>query len=47
MNDLALAAFAAETGTHVVREPKEVRFGRFRRSFDGESFRASFESRGF
>jgi DNA processing protein len=47
VNDLALAAFAAETGTHVVREPKEVRFGRFRRSFDGESFRASFESRGF
>jgi DNA processing protein len=47
MNDLALAAFAAETGAHVVREPREARFARFKRSFDGEAFRAAFESRGF
>jgi DNA processing protein len=46
MNDLALAAFAAETGGHVVEEPKELRFARFRRTFDGESFRASLEARG-
>ncbi len=45
MNDLALAAFAAETGGHVVEEPKELRFARFRRTFDGESFRASLEAR--
>jgi DNA processing protein len=47
MNDLALAAFAAETGTHVVDEPKELRFERFRRSFDGEGFRSAFEAQGF
>jgi DNA processing protein len=47
MTDLALAAFAAETGGHVVEEPKEVRFERFKRSFDGEKFRAGFEAQGF
>jgi len=47
MSDLALAAFAAETGTHVVDEPKELRFERFKRSFDGERFRARLEARGF
>jgi DNA processing protein len=46
VNDLALAAFAAETGGHVVEEPKELRFARFRRTFDGERFRASLETRG-
>ena len=39
MSDLALAAFAAETGTHVVQEPRERRFGRFRRGFDERRFR--------
>jgi DNA processing protein len=46
MNDLTLAAFAAETGGHVVDEPNELRFERFRRGFDGEAFRASLEARG-
>lgn len=46
MNDLALAAFAAETGGHVVDEPKDVRFERFTRAFDGEGFRASLDARG-
>jgi DNA processing protein len=41
MNDLVLAAFAAETGGHVVHEPKERRFERFKRSFDAEGYRAS------
>jgi len=41
MSDLALAVFAAETGGHVVREPKEQGFERFRRSFDAERYRAS------
>ncbi|HEY6835012.1 MAG TPA: DNA-processing protein DprA [Gaiellaceae bacterium] len=40
MSDLALAAFAAETGGHVVTEPRELRFARFKRSFDIERFRA-------
>jgi DNA processing protein len=47
MNDLALAAFAAETGGHVVDEPRERRFERFRQGFDGEAFRAGFEAQGF
>jgi DNA processing protein len=47
VSDLALAAFAAETGRHVVAEPKEVRFERFKRSFDPEQFRASLSAKGF
>jgi DNA processing protein len=47
MSDLALAAFAAETGAHIVQEPKEVRFQRFKRSFDGDAFVAALEARGF
>jgi DNA processing protein len=47
MSDLALAAFAAETGGHVVTEPKELRFERFKRSFDSERFRASLKAEGF
>jgi DNA processing protein len=47
MNDLALAAFAAETGGHVVDEPREQRFERFRQGFDGEAFRAGVEAQGF
>ena len=44
--DLALAAFAAETGAHVVREPKERRFERFRRTFDAGAFLASLSEQG-
>jgi DNA processing protein len=47
MNDLALAAFAAITGGHVVDEPKELRFRRFLRCFDAERFRDVFEAQGF
>ena len=46
MSDLALAAFAAETGGHVVEEPRERRFARFRRAFDEGAFRASLAARG-
>jgi len=46
VSDLALAAFAAETGAHVVAEPRERRFARFRRSFDESAFRASLAARG-
>jgi DNA processing protein len=47
VNELALAAFAAETGAHVVEEPRERRFERFRRSFDAGRYRASLAERGF
>jgi DNA processing protein len=46
MSDLALAAFAAETGAHVVHAPKEVRFERFKRGFDAERYRGSLTARG-
>src|SRR2546423_12300719 len=46
MSDLALAAFAAATGAHVVREPKERRFERFRRAFDAGAFLASLSEQG-
>jgi DNA processing protein len=34
MSELALAAFAAATGSHLVDEPRSARFAAFRRSFD-------------
>jgi DNA processing protein len=46
MSDLALAAFAAETGGHVVHEPKEHRFKRFRRAFDEPRYRSSLAAKG-
>ena len=47
MSDLALAAFAAATDSHVVREPKEVRFRRFERAFDESAYRAELEASGY
>jgi DNA processing protein len=44
MNELALAAFAAENGGHVVGE--RPGFARFRRSFDARAFEASLRARG-
>ena len=46
MSDLALAAFAAETGSHVVKEPRERRFERFRHAFDAEGYLAGLRARG-
>jgi len=46
VSDLALAAFAAETGAHVVDEPRERGFARFRRGFDESAFKASLAERG-
>jgi DNA processing protein len=34
MSSLAVAAFAAETGSHLVAEPRSARFARFARAFD-------------
>jgi DNA processing protein len=39
MTDLALAAFAAETGSHVVSEPRDARYARFCERFDEQAFR--------
>jgi DNA processing protein len=47
MTELALAAFAAETGTHLVQEPRERRFERFRRAFDAKRYLAGLSERGF
>jgi DNA processing protein len=46
VSDLALAAFAAETGGHVVEMPRERRFERFRRAFDEASYRARLQADG-
>jgi len=46
VSDLALAAFAAETGSHVVKEPRERRFERFRHAFDAEGYLAGLRARG-
>jgi DNA processing protein len=47
VSELALAAFAADTGRHVVEEPRERRFERFRRSFDAERYLAALADHGF
>jgi DNA processing protein len=47
MSELALAAFAAESGSHVVGEPRTARFARFRSSFDARAYLADVERRGF
>jgi DNA processing protein len=45
VNELVLAAFAAETGTHVVGEPRQARFAAFRRRFDVRGYAASLAER--
>jgi DNA processing protein len=45
--DLALAAFAASTGVHVVSAPRSTRFGAFLDAFDARSFAADLAVRGF
>jgi DNA processing protein len=46
VTELALAAFAAETGSHLVSEPRSRRFERFRESFDADGFRARLAAAG-
>ena len=46
MSELVVAAFAAETGTHVVDEPRQARFAAFRRRFDRGAYAASLAARG-
>ncbi len=45
MSDLALAAFAAETGSHLVAAPRTERYARFRREFDETAYRARLAER--
>jgi DNA processing protein len=46
VNELVLAAFAAETGTHIVDEPRQARFAAFRRRFDPQRYSAALTARG-
>ena len=46
MSELVLAAFAAETGSHLVAEPRTERYVRFRREFDESAYRAGLRARG-
>jgi DNA processing protein len=45
VSELALAAFAAATGAHLVEEPRRRRFDRFRHAFDEGAYRASLAAR--
>jgi DNA processing protein len=38
-SELALAVFAAETGSHVVSEPRDARYAGFREHFDEQAYR--------
>ncbi|MDX6488034.1 MAG: processing protein, partial [Gaiellaceae bacterium] len=46
MSELVVAAFAAETGTHLIGEPRQARFAAFRRRFDRRAYAASLAARG-
>lgn len=46
MNELAVAAYAAETGSHVIREPTSAAYAQFLRSFDVQGFRGRLERAG-
>ena len=43
---LALAAFAAQTGQHLISEPRSVRFAAFRRDFDESAYRRRLAAAG-
>jgi DNA processing protein len=46
VGELALAAFAAEAGGHLVAEPRDARFRRFRGEFDEAAFRERLAAAG-
>lgn len=46
MSELAIAAFAAETGSHVLEHPRNARFAAFARGFDGASYEARLRGSG-
>jgi DNA processing protein len=45
MKELALAAFAAQTGEHLVSEPRDARFERFARGFDAREYLHRLEAK--
>jgi DNA processing protein len=45
MKELALAAFAAQTGEHLVSEPRHARFERFARGFDAREYLHRLETK--
>ena len=47
MSDLAVVAFAAKTGSHLLRAPREQRFARFAATFDEHAYRARLAANGF
>lgn len=46
MSELAVALFAAETGSHHVERPRSARFGSFVRGFDAPAYAARLAERG-
>jgi DNA processing protein len=46
MTELAVAAFAAETGSHLLAEPRSARFAKFVLEFDEAPYLVALESRG-
>jgi DNA processing protein len=47
MNDLALAVFASETGTHLVKPPANRRWSEHLRAFDARAYEARLAASGF
>ena len=47
MNDLALAVFASETGTHLIEPPANRRWSEHLRAFDARAYEARLAARGF
>jgi DNA processing protein len=47
VKELALAAFASETGTHAVRPPSDARWTRFLRAFDERAYRQQLAASGY
>ncbi|HEY5057455.1 MAG TPA: DNA-processing protein DprA [Gaiellaceae bacterium] len=47
MNDLALAVFASETGTHLVRPPSSARWTAHLRAFDAAAYERRLGAQGF
>jgi len=46
VSELALAAFAAERGAHLVREPRDRAFAAYKRSFDEDGYLARLQGAG-
>jgi DNA processing protein len=46
MSELALAVFASETGTHVIRPPASRRWSSYLRSFDGRAYEQRLAAQG-